>query len=220
MRYLGLLFVLLYLGTSCQTEKVDETPNGDFNYANFRVFYNEDSRKLRAEALFRQDSITKALPGGVQFRGQDMAFVESPKLGKRYLIEFSEAPYGGKLLFKFNDSSSFDIQMPRLRNIKFPEQGIQRGQRLVFTWDGSPIGKNESLRIIITDGSGKSFTYNHTGFTPQAAYVIPAERIKQLTPGEGSVLIIKTLRIREERSWGIESALMEIYGKVTPISIQ
>lgn len=220
MRYLGLLLLLVYLATACQTEKADEVPNGDFNYASFRVFYNEQSRKLRAEALFRQDSIAKAVPDGVTFSGREMSLVESPKLGKRYVLEFSEAPYGGKLLFQFKDSSSFGLQMTRLRNIKLPEQGIQKGQRFIFTWEGDPIGKNESLRIIITDAGGKSYTYNHVGFTPQAAYVIPSKRLKQLQPGEGSILIIKTWRERKERSWGVESALIEVYGKVTPIRIQ
>lgn len=220
MRYLGLLLLFLYASTACQNEKTEQKADANFNYASFRVFYNEDSRKLRAEALFRQDSLSKALPGGVRFRGQDMSLVESPELGKRYSLEFTDAPYGGKLLFQYKDSLDFSMQATRLRNVKFPEAGIQKGQRFIFTWDGSPIGKDESLRIIITDGAGKSFTYNHVGYTPQAAYVIPGDRLKALQPGEGSILLVKTWRQRKERDWGIESALIEVYGAVTPIRIQ
>ena len=157
MKYHGLIacFLLLLLN-ACQSE-LSEDVNQDRIWTNYELFYDQESDKTLAIAVFRFGNALGTrleLSGAadITFNNQDMVW----KVGlARYELEFDGWVKDGTFVYTDAEENTFTNVLPTMRSAIFPDNptviALSKSEDYTLAWEGTPLAEEDVLSVRIED---------------------------------------------------------------------
>lgn len=196
-------YLLLFLGScflllGCQGEQATTSKT---IYANYYIRHSEQERTVRAEASFQEgDSIHNKVSKqftSVLFGGKEMSFNQMNPKRPFYLFD-GESSGAAEISFRFIDDNGHQqedivsisgITSFTISNPIIPSKEAQ------LSWDGTPLGQQESIIMLFTDENNRTTSTIMNGPSQTTQLNIPAIKIKGLHPGKSRLYLVRKNRI-------------------------
>ncbi|MBE2280900.1 MAG: hypothetical protein IAE91_10945 [Ignavibacteriaceae bacterium] len=200
MKNLLYLLPILLLFTGCD-------PENSVNIRSERIFqtltidYDAQTNVTFAKAKFSVEN-----ENGSSIRLTDGAEVTINSLNLNYWSIGENYYYtniNGKqqeLTFRYidNDRERYtnSLYTTGVKEIAIPSDisGINLNENITFTWNGEPIGTNETITLIVTGGEGTTATFLFTAQGQNNVFVSKND-LANILPGQGSLQITRTIRV-------------------------
>jgi hypothetical protein len=185
---------------SCQTDAVSEVPKKTKHiFAKHYVRYLQSDKELKAEVSFKQgdtlESARSILLTGVTFENEQM---EIQNLGKNHGVRYSfrkTGPYSNQYEFKYTSDLlgqlSHTLKMSPITSFLIKEGAINKKSGATIVWEGDALDASQVLVLLFTDEQKKAFPIQVKGPTERSELFLPAEKLKDLAPGKGELMIVK-----------------------------
>ena len=168
-------------------------------FSNFYIRFDDNTGTVNAEAVFfKGDTLERATPfipaNGVFFDG---GLMEQKDLGKRGIVFRSERSVDAKPYFTYaykniaNKEETFEIKVPYLNNLRIDKSEVLLDSGFQLKWNGVPLLRNESLVLLLTDATQHDKNLEFQGPTTSSMIQIEASALQGLTPGTGSLAVVK-----------------------------
>ncbi|MCB0652045.1 MAG: hypothetical protein KDC85_12275 [Saprospiraceae bacterium] len=219
------LFVCLIIFLqSCNQQENPITQPSVFE--DYFVRYLAPEQKLKAQAIFSLgDSIDVAVPfvpfGGVAFMGSGM---EMKKISEQLIRYSSESSAEYQNIFKFRhknpagDIVPYEISMTPIEDF-FVKSKASKSSGLDLVIKGGLLSPQESLVFLFSDQNNVAASYTLSGPTKNIEFHLPPNSIKNLSPGNGKLYIVKKIMKQESLDHREIHAEVEYYTKDIDIEI-
>ena len=218
MRNTLLAATLLMILVSCAKEK-SENVNQDSIYTIYELFYNADTDKTIARAIFRFGGPTGTLlelnaPASSTFNGDALSWAPVSGFHKKEYAGFTSS---GTFVYTDLDANTFTNSTATIDTIAFPAvDTISAGSAFTFTWTGNPLIAGETVTLTIngpTAGNVEIFSVSTVGATE---IVLSKDRLDNLGIGDGTMSLTRVFNratVDEGTSTGGRMAVWYTVGK-------
>lgn len=219
------LFVcLIIFSQSCNQQENPITQPSVFE--DYFVRYLAPEQKLKAQAIFALgDSISVAVPfvpfGGVAFMSSGM---EMKKINEQMIRYSSETSAEYQNVFKFRyknpagDFAPYEISMTPIEDF-FIKSKVSKSSGLDLVINGGLLSPQESLVFLFSDQNNVAASYTLSGPTKDIEFHLPPNSLKNLTPGNGKLYLVKKIIKNESLDHRQIHAEIEYYTRDIGIEI-
>lgn len=200
------LFAMSTLITSCANEDSTDV-NQDRIYAEYELFYDANTDKTYASAIFRFGNATGTqleltAPSEVKFNGDVIPFDATFSY---YRKEYAGRITAGTFVFTNTDGVSFTNAVASTRTIAFPANmdTIHNTNSYTFVWIGDSIVANERADLWMDGPLQNNAEYFTQYLVNTNSIVLPANRLQALGVGTTNCTLE---RIQEDTATGVTSA--------------
>ncbi|MEM7102021.1 MAG: hypothetical protein AAF502_02745 [Bacteroidota bacterium] len=189
--------------------------------ASFYIRYLQDERQFKAEAKFRpytaeNRDFWESVDNGVLLNGKSLPMRNMGSIGTVYTrtitgnhVPSHEFEALGQTITAYH---------PKTTGLKVEgEASKKNGFRL--SWEGQPLADDETLTILLTDRTGKTFTMNRLGPSSAANTPILNEQLQEAAIGDATIRVVlkKRKELKFENFEGV--SLSEYYSETIPFSL-
>lgn len=187
----------------------------------------EQEADARAEATFQtappdQTLQPAELPGGLQYDGAQMSFNAESALYKTQKnvgsAGFSEHRFAWANAQK--QRQTFTLPVPAMANFAFSPMPIALDKPARLSWEGQPIGEDESLVLIWENAEHGTATMQVAGATMGKFIDFPAAELRKLKPGEWSVYLVRKRIVRQTVDGVVARGVSEFYSTAQKVQVK
>ncbi len=197
--------------------------------ADLYVRYEQDAKKLKAEALFFEaDSLSKGknviFQNGVTLNGTKMLTVTLPGGMVRYELEMSDGTLAPKYAFEFQDKAGREHSLPLkihpFEKIGLTETTCQNLPCLNVSFEGPEIEKDEKLVVMFTDTASTSQSLEIKGPIVKNQIPVAPAQLNRLKPGPATAYLVRSKTSSEKKDGILAKKLAEFYSITTSVEIK
>ncbi len=194
-----LVFIVTMLFSSCASDEVAEST--DVNqakiYQDYFVKYDAEDNEMNSRAVFRfggsrgttllLSSPSKITVNGKQMKGEK-EFLQGMVYRKN---DFKEEVKDFEFLFTDTDKTKYknSVTLEPMKLSYLPET-ISKTTVCTISWEGAPVGKNETVTLNIIDNNGTQISVNNKLKGSKTININP-ENMISLNPGTANIRIIR-----------------------------
>ncbi len=224
--YLFVFAQISFLISACQTnEKTDQVEVKPL-FINYEVRYLEQEKELRAMAFFKEgDSLEVAVPkefSNTTFQSNLMEKQNLGDRGTRYILN-RKGQFSTNLDFSYtNDEGlpvNYDLSMPEIGEFSIKEGKLHKNKGITIVWKGKNLDPTQSLVFMFTDKNNHAQSNTAKGPTNIPEVFIPSKNLKELTPGNGQLYLVKKQIIKTQEENQSILSVVEYYTSSLDIEI-
>lgn len=180
-----LIVVCTTLFSSCAKE-VSENVAQDSIYTVYELFFNKNTDITTARATFRFGGPSGTLldltdPANCTFNGDELLY---NKILGSHNKDYAGFVSSGTFKYLDLDDNTLTNTTPIIETIDFPTKDtIKADNPCLFMWIGSPLGKDESVSLIIDGTEQNNFELFGTVVEGATEIALSSEKLKRLGHG-------------------------------------
>lgn len=186
------------------------------------VRYDASNKSIKAEATMNDEDQKKPVewPGGIRYQRMEMQLL--PVYGMTYRYEYNAA-FLPDHVFEWteaqNHKSAFHMSIDPIQAFSLPAAAISKSKPTSVKWEGSPLGKGETLVFMWENQKeGKTLPLEVSSTSNVPVIDIPSAKIKELSPGTWTLYLVRKRLIKEKVGSIQANGIMEYYTE--PISVR
>ncbi len=187
------------------------------------VRYDEAVKAVKAEASLQDPGAKTSLeiPGGIRYQGMEMEL--APVYGMTYRYEYT-ANFLPEHVFEWRDQQN-SKQLSRtsldpINSFFLPGKTIATAQPTAVQWDGTPLGKGETMVLLwenTEEGQTVPMEVSTTSGRPQID--IPAVKMKDITPGDWTLYLVRKKLSKNKVADLPVNTILEYYTKAIEVKV-
>jgi len=201
--FILIIFNCILFTFSCQSDQQASSSFSTDDYIpNIYSRYLSMEKEYKIEVTFTKRSDSKfknqAVGGDLYFRGRKLNAAETRYGGVMYMIQLPQETYTSSKVIEWRQGDKvlerYESLMEPLYDFSIPNSTIEKEKGFRLNWDGTPLLKDEFLKISINPEFGDPLKMNRLGPTDNPYTSIVPQQLGKLKPGSCQVSIIKNKR--------------------------
>lgn len=161
------------------------------------------------------------IPGGIRYQGEALKLL--PAYGMTY--QYDEASrFSNEHVFEWkgakNATQQFKTGIDPIKSFALGANPMTRNQINSLAWEGTPLGKGETLVMMWENTSaGLTVPFEVTTTSGQPLIDIPAEKLKEISAGDWTLYLVRKKLTKSTLDGTQVNGILEYYTKTIPVKV-